>query len=206
MSDIPTRADFEKAYSGRAPWDIPGPQPVFAEVVPHMAQRVLDLGCGTGELALHVAATGRQVLGIDYLAEPIEQARTKALERAIDCEFQVGDALQLSSLGPQFGTVLDSGLFHVFSDDDRVRYVAEIAAVLQPGGNLFLLCFSILEPGTQGPRRIAELDLRNAFAEPTWRIDSIEPVRFQVRSDLRKWTFSDGGPHAWFVVVQRGAE
>ena len=64
------------------------------------------------------------------------------------------DALTLSKLDPQFDGVIDSGLFHVFSDEERARYVAGLAHVTKLGGRLFLLCFSDEEPGTQGPRRV----------------------------------------------------
>jgi cyclopropane fatty-acyl-phospholipid synthase-like methyltransferase len=60
------------------------------------------------------------------------------------------DALALKDLPEVFDSVIDSGLFHVFSDEDRKRYVGGLATVLKPGGRLFLLCFSDEEPGTRG--------------------------------------------------------
>ena len=101
-----------------------------------------------------------------------------------------------------FDNVIDSGLFHVFNDEDRRRYVEGLATVLKPGGRLFLLCFSDEEPGTQGPRRVSKKELHDAFAEG-WSIESIEPSRYEVRPDLKDLTFSEGGPKAWFVVVRR---
>ncbi len=95
-----------------------------------------------------------------------------------------------------------SGLFHVFHDDDRRRYVEGLATVLKSGGRLFLLCFSDEEPGTQGPRRVSKKELHNAFAEG-WKVESIEPSRYEVRPDLKDLSFSEGGPKAWFVVVSR---
>jgi len=53
-----------------------------------------------------------------------------------------------------------------------------------------------------GPRRVSEAELHAAFAEG-WSIKSINPSRFEVRPDLRDFTFSEGGPTAWFVVVRR---
>ena len=100
--------------------------------------------------------------------------------------------------------VIDSGLFHVFSDDDRRRYVEGLASVLKPGGRLFLLCFSDEEPGTQGPRQVSKKELHVAFAKG-WSIRSIEPSRYEVRPDLKDFIFSEGGPKAWFVVVSRAA-
>src|SRR5919201_580629 len=112
------------------------------------------------------------------------------------------DALALKDLPEVFDSVIDSGLFHVFSDEDRKRYVEGLATVLKPGGRLFLLCFSDEEPGTQGPRRVSKKELHDAFAQG-WVIESIEPSRYEVRPDLKDLTFSEGGPKAWFVVVRR---
>ena len=116
--------------------------------------------------------------------------------------FLVLDALALQDLPEVFDSVIDSGLFHVFSDEDRRRYVAGLASVLKPGGRLFLLCFSDAEPGEQGPRRVSRNEIEDAFAEG-WVMESIEPTRFEVRPDPNDISFSDGGPKAWFVVVRR---
>jgi hypothetical protein len=73
------------------------------------------------------------------------------------------DALSLTALDRRFDSMIDSGLFHVFSDEDRVRYVAGLAVVTKPYGRLFLLCFSDEETGTQGPRRVSQQELRDGF-------------------------------------------
>jgi cyclopropane fatty-acyl-phospholipid synthase-like methyltransferase len=122
---------------------------------------ILDAGCGTGENALFFAGRGHPVLGIDFLEGPIREARRKAEARGLDAEFVRMDALTLAGLDRQFDTVIDSGLFHVFSDEDRARYVAGLAQVTRPGGRLFLLCFSDEEPGTQGPRRVSQRGRRS---------------------------------------------
>jgi cyclopropane fatty-acyl-phospholipid synthase-like methyltransferase len=116
--------------------------------------------------------------------------------------FLVKDALTLKELPEVFDNLIDSGLFHVFCDDDRRRYIEGLAAVLKPGGRLFLLCFSDEEPGTQGPRRVSQKEIEVAFAEG-WKVESIEPSRYEVRPDLKDIKFSNGGPKAWFVVVKR---
>jgi len=95
----------------------------------------------------------------------------------------------------RFDSVIDSGLLHVFSDEDRRRYVEGLATALKPGGRLFLLCFSDEEPGTQGPRRVSKKELHDTFAEG-WGIESAEPSRYEVRPDLMDLSFSEGGPRA----------
>jgi cyclopropane fatty-acyl-phospholipid synthase-like methyltransferase len=112
------------------------------------------------------------------------------------------DALTLTTLDRRFDSVIDSGLFHVFSDEDRVRYVAGLAHVTRPGGRLFLLCFSDEEPGEQGPRRISQQELRDSFAIG-WTIETVRPVRLGVRPDVETMSFSEGGPKGWFAVIRR---
>ena len=115
---------------------------------------------------------------------------------------RVGIALAAKQLPEVFDNVIDSGLFHVFSDDDSRRYVEGLATVLKPGGRLFFLCFSDEEPETQGPRRVSRKEIEVLFAEG-WEVESIEPSRYEVRPDLKDLGFGEGGPRAWFVVVRR---
>src|SRR5947209_8060753 len=191
MTDVPKRTDFESAYAGQAPWDIGKPQKAFLDLADQITGSVLDSGCGTGENALFLASRGQKVTGIDFLAEPINRAKQKAAERGLTATFLVMDALALKELPEVFDNVIDSGLFHVFSDDDRRRYVEGLASVLSPGGRLFLLCFSDNEPGEQGPRRVSRREIEDAFAEG-WKIESIGPSRFEVRPDLKDISFSEG--------------
>jgi len=189
-------------YAAKAPWDIGKPQPAFMAAADKFVGAILDAGCGTGENALFFAQRGHQVVGIDYLPGPIELAKKKAAERGISATFRVLDALQLESLSQQFDSVVDCGLFHVFSDEDRRRYVAGLATVTKAGGRVFLECFSNEEPGEAGPRRISQADLRATFARG-WVIESIEPAGFEVRADLPDMQFSPGGPKAWFATIRR---
>lgn len=196
------RSSFESLYAGQPRWEIGRPQKALLAVADRITGSVLDAGCGTGENALFLASRGQNVTGIDFLAEPITLAKQKAAERGLTATFLVMDALALKELPEVFDSITDSGLFHVFSDDDRRRYVEGLGSVLRPGGRLFLLCFSDAEPGDQGPRRVSRKEIENAFAEG-WVIESVEPSRYEVRPDPNDSSFKDGGPKAWFVVVSR---
>ena len=202
MSDVPNRGTFESAYAGQAPWDIGRPQQAFLEVADRVAGSVLDAGCGTGEHALFFAGRGHDVTGIDFLEEPIARARRKAADRGLPATFLVKDALTLRDWTERFDAVIDSGLFHVFSDTDRRRYVEGLARVVEPGGRLFLMCFSDAEPGTEGPRRVSRQELYDAFADG-WEVESVQPTRIEVNPEFTEVKFSEGGPKAWFAVVRR---
>ncbi len=193
---------FKAMYAGLPPWDIGRPQKAFTDVAERVAGSILDAGCGTGENALFFAERGHKVTGIDFLAGPIEAAKRKAAERGLTATFLVMDALALNELPEVFDSVIDCGLFHVFNDDDRQRYVEGLASVLKPGGQLFLLCFSDAEPEGQGPRRISRKGIEDAFSDG-WAVESVEPSRYEVRPDREDMGFSEGGPKAWLVVVRR---
>jgi SAM-dependent methyltransferase len=198
----PDRAVFANLYAGKAPWDIGKPQKPFAAVADRIISPVLDAGCGTGDTALFLAARGHRVTAFDFLDEPIRRARLKADERGLTVEFLVKDAMTLSDWNERFASVIDSGLFHVFSDDDRRRYVHGLAHVTEPGGRLFLMCFSDDEPGTEGPRRVSRRELYESFADG-WEVESVVPMQVEVTPEFTQFTFSEGGPRAWFAVVRR---
>ena len=198
------RSSFESIYAGQPRWEIGRPQKAFINVADQLTGSILDSGCGTGEIALHFASRGHKVTGIDFLPAPVQRAKQKAAERGLTATFLVMDALALKELPEVFDNVTDSGLFHVFGDDDRRRYVDGLASVLKPGGWLFLLCFSDAEPGDQGPRRVSRKEIEDAFADG-WTVESIKPSRYEVRPDPNDISFSDGGPKAWFVVARRAA-
>lgn len=194
-----TSVDFDAAYRAVPPWDIGRPQRAILDLAEagRITGEVLDVGCGTGEHALMAAARGLRATGIDAAPAAIERARRKAAERGLDVRFLVGDALALGDLGQQFDVVIDAGLFHVFDDEARIRYVHSLAGVVRQGGALVLLCFSDLVPElAAGPRRVSQAELRRAFADG-WTVSSIEPAEFEVQS------LPFDGFRAWLATIER---
>jgi cyclopropane fatty-acyl-phospholipid synthase-like methyltransferase len=175
---------FETTYAGTPPWEIGRPQPALLKLTESGAvrDRVLDVGCGTGEHALMAAGLGLASTGIDVSPRAIELAQRKAQARGLSARFLVWDALDLTSLGEQFDTVLDCGLFHSFGDDDRPRFVESLRSAVAPGGRYFMLCFSDRQPGDFGPRRVRQKEIRVSFAVG-WRVESIEPATIDTNLD-----------------------
>jgi SAM-dependent methyltransferase len=187
---------FDPMYEGTPPWDIGRPQPALVGV--EVESPVLDVGCGTGENALYLAARGHEVVGIDYAARAIEKARAKAAERGVAVSFEVLDALELERLGRSFATAIDSGVFHVFDDAQRARYVESLGRAVRPGGRYIALVFSELEPTDWGgPRRVRRDELEAAFAHG-WSVVAIERTRLDTHLHVQQ-----GGGHAWMATFQR---
>jgi SAM-dependent methyltransferase len=197
-----TTPSWDDAYTGSTPppWDLGEPQPAFVRLAAGglLTGQVLDSGCGTGEHTLLAASSGASALGIDISPVAIERARYKAATRGVKARFEVADVLSLGDLGLTFDTVLDSGVFHVFDDGNRVRYVASLASVLRPGGRLYLMCFSDRQPGAFGPRRVTEGELRAAFAAG-WTIITIQADEFGLVPGI----FPTPAAQAWLAVISR---
>jgi len=190
--------DPSDLYAYPPPWDIGRPQPAFAALAEAGAirGRVLDAGCGTGEHVLMCAALGLDVTGVDLSASALRAAQAKARDRGLTARFLRQDARHLAHLGERFGTVLDCGLFHVFTDADRRLYTDSLRAALEPGGRHFMLCFSNRQPGQWGPvRKITREEITATFAGG-WRVDSVQPATIDITTD-------PAGIRAWLAVLTR---
>lgn len=193
-------ATFDEAYKARPPWDIDGPQPAFARLLDagRITGRVLDVGCGTGENALHYATRGLDVTALDASAVAIARAQQKADQRGLHVRFIHANALTLAELGETFDTITDSGLLHVLSDDQTLQLIAGVHAVLRPGGRYWLMCFSEHSIGG-GPRKLTQDRISTLFQDG-WTLHRIEPTHFQTVPG-RGYTTSHSA--AWLAELQR---
>jgi cyclopropane fatty-acyl-phospholipid synthase-like methyltransferase len=191
---------WEEAYLSRPPWDVDHPQPVFVGLVKDgeiRPGRVLDVGCGTGENAIFLAQQGCAVSGVDIVPRAVEQAIKKATVRHVKVDFSLCDVLTLGLCFDEgeFDTVIDSGLFHVMTDEERPVYVKQIHRVLKDNGNYFMMCFSDQQPGDWGPRRVSKQEIAQAFT-PLFRINYIKDARFDS-------LIHDGGARAYLVSATK---
>src|SRR5688572_29135964 len=91
------QAFFASVYTGVAPWDTGAAQPAMTALLAEFppAGPALDLGCDSGDLAIHLASSGVDTLGIDFVDAAIELARANTAEHAAlagSLEFRVADA------------------------------------------------------------------------------------------------------------------
>jgi SAM-dependent methyltransferase len=187
----------EDLYASPPPWDIGRPQQAFLALAEAGAirGRVLDVGCGTGEHALMSAGLGLDVTGVDLASNALDTARGKARDRGLTARFLRQDARRLADLGESFDTVLDCGLFHIFTGADRAAFVNSLRSVVLSGGRYFMLGFSDRQPGEWGPHRLNREEIIVAFARG-WRVDSIEPATIEVSTE-------PDGIRAWLVALTR---
>lgn len=101
---------------------------------PQRSAKVLDVGCGTGELCRIFAEKGFDVWGVDYLAEMVEIARKQTPSRGV--EYGVADAYRLPFKDSEFDVVLCLGVFQTVTNPEHA--IKELTRVLKPGGTLIV--------------------------------------------------------------------
>ncbi|MFF0432755.1 class I SAM-dependent methyltransferase [Streptomyces sp. NPDC004327] len=113
------------------------------------AGRALDLGCGPGRNALHLAAHGYEVDAVDLSGAALDWARERADEARLDVRFLHGDAFALDAIGDRgpYDLIYDSGCFHHLPPHRRPTYLAFLARHLAPGAHFALTCFAAGEGG-----------------------------------------------------------
>ena len=120
----------------RAIW--PQEKSVIARVFPRPGLDVLDVGCGTGEIAVRVAKefATRSVTGIDLSASHVRRAKARAADMP-DVAFEVGNALRMSFDESRFDTAICRHMLHAVPDPAGV--ISEMIRVVKPGGWLYTL-------------------------------------------------------------------
>jgi ubiquinone/menaquinone biosynthesis C-methylase UbiE len=108
------------------------------QAAPAPGQRILDLGCGTGTLALQVKQRVPQadVVGLDADPEMLAQARRKAEQAGVELELTEGFSTKLPYEDASFDRVLSTLFFHHLDPEPKRRTAREIARVLRTGGEL----------------------------------------------------------------------
>jgi SAM-dependent methyltransferase len=181
-------AFFRAVYEGPAPWDIGGPQPALVQLIAEFPLHgpVLDVGSGSGDLSIWIATQGLEVLGVDFVPDAVERSRARAVALPEDVarrlEFRVGNALEPAHLGRQFGSVVDSGFYHLFEPGACARFAEELAAAISPGGRYYVLAFAVDLPSPDVPRGITEAELlANFAARKGWTVRALRAAVFESR-------------------------
>lgn len=120
-------------------------------------EAVLDVGCGTGTLALvakkRVGETGR-VCGIDPSMQLLTGARRKAVRAGLPIDFQLGGIEQIPFSDQSFDVVISTFMMHHLPDDLKHQGLSEIARVLKAEGYLLVVDFKRPEEDQRQPGQV----------------------------------------------------
>jgi SAM-dependent methyltransferase len=161
--------------------------PLWRQLVEAAPGRILELGCGTGRVALDLARRGHRVTGIDHDPALVAELDRRAGAEKLDLVAREADASHLS-LGERFGLILAPMQLIQLLTDDRARAAClrASAAHLAPGGTLAL---AMVEAG--------DAAAAPAQATPSPPLPDVRERDGWVFSSLPLGVFADGG---WLVV------
>ena len=135
-------------------------------------QSVLDVGCGTGALAIAAkgfVGAGGQVAGVDPSPEMVARATRKAAKAGVEARFDVGTIEALPFPDATFDTVLSSLMLHHLTDDGLQKGMGEITRVLRRGGRFLAVDIG----GTGGMKHGPFLRMGN---HADFDLDSLAPA------------------------------
>lgn len=103
------------------------------------ARRILDLGCGTGELVIDLARQGREAVGVDFAPQMVELAKQKAAAlAATTARFVVGSALDYDDNPGSFDVISAMGFIEYISSVELDAVIARSARLASPRGHLVI--------------------------------------------------------------------
>jgi cyclopropane fatty-acyl-phospholipid synthase-like methyltransferase len=102
-------------------------------------ERVLDVPCGTGRVAIELATRGFEVVGVDAERRFLDGGRQQARVRGVDVALIAGDMRELTGVGTDFDAALCFwGSFGYFDEDGNRAQAAAVARSLRPGGRFLI--------------------------------------------------------------------
>jgi len=150
---------------------------LVSSLAPRDGERVLDLGCGTGTLAIAIAraAPGATVAGFDADGAVLARGRAKQARTGTSVQWQRGLAQHLPFADGALDAVVSSLFFHHLLPADKRAALAEVARVLRPGGRLLVADWG--RPGNRAMRLLFLIvQLLDGFATTRDSVEGVMPA------------------------------
>ncbi|HEY0631793.1 MAG TPA: methyltransferase domain-containing protein [Thermoleophilaceae bacterium] len=175
---------------------------------PAPGERVVDVGCGTGNAALLAAKRGASVTGVDPAARLLEVARERAAADGLDVAFELGEAAALPLPAGHADLVLS--VFGVIFAPDPSAAAAELARVTAPGGRVVLSAWIPAGAMSEAVRASREMVTRAlgtppsappfAWHEPAALRDLLAPHGFDVATEEHRIAFTAESPREFLAA------
>ena len=198
-------------YESTAERLLPAARVVVESAALQADERVLDLGCGTGNAALLAAARGADVTGVDPAPRLLDVARSRAASEGADITFLSGEAASLP-VGDASADVILS-VFAVIFAPDAVAAAAEMSRVVAAGGRIILSAW--MPQGTMFEFTVASSEaFRQALGTPSppqpfaWHDHDalsalLSPHGFAVEVEQHTLPITDTSPAAYLDAQSR---
>jgi SAM-dependent methyltransferase len=177
IRDAAARLDRRYA-TGDLPWDHPEPPPEVMELADRLAPgRAVDLGCGHGRAAIHLALRGWKVDGVDLVPRAVVEARRRSADAGVypAALFVAGSVTRLPFAPNTYDLAIDVGCLHRMDATTVRAYRSELRRILKTGAT-FVLFAHLAGPATHGTAAGGWIDeglVRAVF------LDSFALVRFE---------------------------
>lgn len=110
---------------------------IFNEVMQGDRKNVLDIGIGTGILAVQLAAQGHHITGLDFSKAMLEATQQK-LPQAVLYEWDLHEGLPPAIEQQRFDAIISTYTLHHFTDEQKVMLIDKLLSLLTPGGKLYI--------------------------------------------------------------------
>jgi SAM-dependent methyltransferase len=178
-------------YEHTAAQLLPAARVVVDRAAPAEGERVVDVGCGTGNAALLAAARGARVTGVDPAPRLLQVAREQAARQRLDATFVLGEAAALPLLDDDVDVALS--VFGVIFAPDAAAAAAEMARVTAPEGRMVLSAWV-----PEGPIHEAVMAAQNAVRRAVGAPAGSTPFAWHDRDALAGLLT----PHGFEVAVE----
>ncbi|MCA9039589.1 MAG: class I SAM-dependent methyltransferase [Planctomycetaceae bacterium] len=197
MSEFAIRWN-ERYQNNDTPWDSRQVSKELKRVIEeHQIKpaRALELGCGTGTNAIHLAQQGFEVTAVDFSERALETAAMKAHEANVEIKFILGDLTDLHLAVTPFDFLFDRGVYHCVRNENLPGFLNTLKKNTHPGSLWLSLSGSTNEEHDEHIPKVSEEDIKQDLGG---LFDIVQ---------LREFHFEDEGerqgPLGWSVLLRR---